>query len=82
MIDKERMVRILENKLEEGYSVVENVSIASEDCRRAIINMFEIEGTIKGLTNATEEARELNRYDEEVEKALSKNTDIEVEIDG
>lgn len=82
MIDKERMVNILEKKLEEGYGVVENVSIASEDCRRAIINMFEIEGTIKGLTNATEEARELNRYDEEVEKALSKNTDIEVEING
>lgn len=87
MIDKERFVEILKNKLEEGYEVVKNVNIASEDCRRAIVNMFEIEGTIKGLTNATPEAKELNDFDAEmerlqIEKALAKNTDVEVEMGG
>lgn len=77
MIDRERLANILKQKLEEGYGVVENVSIASEDCRRAIVNMFEIEGTIKGLLNLTKEAKELNGYDAEVEKALSKNKDVD-----
>lgn len=77
MIDRERFANILKQKLEEGYKVVEEVSIASEDCRRAIVNMFEIEGTIKGLLNLTKEAKELNDYDAEVEKALSKNKDVE-----
>lgn len=77
MIDRERFANILKQKLEEGYGVVENVSIASEDCRRAIVNMFEIEGTIKGLLNLTKEAKELNEYDAEVEKALSKNKDVD-----
>lgn len=77
MIDRERFANILKQKLEEGYGVVENVSIASEDCRRAIVNMFEIEGTIKGLLNLTKEAKKLNEYDAEVEKALSKNKDVD-----
>lgn len=82
-LDKERLAKILESKLEQGYDVIENIDISSPECKVAIINMFEINATIEGLRNDTKEAKELNDYDKEmekiaIEKALAKNSDIEV----
>lgn len=84
-LDKERLAKILENKLEEGYEVIENIGISSPECKVAIINMFEINATIEGLRNDTKEAKELNDYDAEmeriaVEKVLAKNSDVEVNV--
>lgn len=84
-LDKERLAKILENKLEQGYDVIENIDISSPECKVAIINMFEINATIEGLRNDTKEAKELNDYDAEmeriaVEKVLAKNSDVEVNV--
>lgn len=84
-LDKERLAKILETKLEEGYGVIENTEISSPECKVAIINMFEINATIEGLRNDTKEAKELNDFDNEmeriaVEKALAKNSDVEVNV--
>ena len=85
-LDNEKLVEILKNKLEEGYNVIAKTKISSPECKTAIINMFEINATIEGLTNSTKEAKELNDFDKEmkriqkekVKKALAKNKDIEV----
>lgn len=84
-LDKERLAKILESKLEQGYDVIENIDISSPECKVAIINMFEINATIEGLRNDTKEAKELNDFDAEmeriaVEKVLAKNSDVEVNV--
>lgn len=92
MINNEKLISILESKIEEGYGIIEELDISSKDFETAILNLFQCQATIKGLKNEGKEVQELNAYDkavernevvelksnEEIEKALSKNKDVEI----
>lgn len=87
MLDKERLAKVLENKLEEGYDVINSLTVADKNFADACSSMFDIERTIKYLRKTDEElAFEKGLAEDpiklksnaEIEKALSKNEDIEV----
>ena len=84
MVDKLRLCEILEQKLEEGYDCITEMKMSDSNFASSVTNMFQIEKTIKELT-------EQDNYDkailedpikvqsnEEIEKALAKNMEIEV----
>ena len=49
MLDKERLANVLEEKLEEGYEVIRNMTVADREFPNACCSMFDIERTIKQL---------------------------------
>ena len=89
MLDKERLANILEDKLNEGYSIINGMTVADKEFANACCSMFDIERTIKQLRKTDEEvAFEQAMTSEpiqlkpakEVEEALAKNEDMEVEL--
>ena len=48
-IDREKMINLMKEKIEEGYKVVEELNIRDKDCVTAIVNIFELEKTINDL---------------------------------
>lgn len=76
MLNKELMIKILIEKLEEGYDIVKKKKIDDKDFGTTVVNMFEIEKTIKDLEE--KDAFDKEMKNEEIEKALSKNKDVEV----
>ena len=49
MLNKEKMIEILQNKIEEGYSIVESLKINDKEYGTAVMNMFETAKTIDQL---------------------------------
>lgn len=86
MLDKERLANVLEEKLEEGYEVIRNMTVADREFPNACCSMFDIERTIKQLRKVDEEESFEKAMQEEpiqlkgVKEALAKNEDMEVEL--
>lgn len=86
MLDKERLANVLEEKLEEGYEVIRNMTVADREFPNACCSMFDIERTIKQLRKTDEEESFEKAMREEpiqlkgVKEALAKNEDMEVEL--
>lgn len=86
MLDKERLANVLEEKLEEGYEVIRNMTVADKEFANACCSMFDIERTIKQLRKTDEEEGFEKAMQEEpiqlkgVQEALAKNEDMEVEL--
>ena len=81
MLDKEKMISILEDKLSEGYDIVSSKSIADKDYGTVVMNMFETDKTIEQLKQEIAFDKEMTekveiKMSEEVEKALSKNEEV------
>lgn len=86
MLDKEKFANILEKKLEEGYDVISNMTVADKEFANACCSMFDIERTINQL-RMTEEEQAFEKAMKEkpiqlkgVKEALDKNNDMEVEL--
>ena len=80
MLNKELMIKILKEKLEEGYDIVKSKKIDDKDFGTTVVNMFEIEKTIKDLKEKDAFDKEMMSKEEkkEIEDALSKNKEVEV----
>lgn len=76
MLNKELMIEILQEKLDKGYDIVRSKNIDDKDFGTTVVNMFEIEKTIKDLKE--KDAFDKEMKEDEIEKALSKNKEVEV----
>lgn len=80
MLNRDLMCEILEQKLEEGYDIVRSKKIDDKDFGTTVVNMFEIEKTIKDLQDKTAFDKEMSEQEKkEINDALSKNKEVEVE---
>lgn len=64
MLNKEKMIDILQNKIEEGYSIVESLKINDKEYGTAVMNMFETAKTIDQLKQEI-------AFDEEMSKEMT-----------
>lgn len=73
-IDKERIVKLIKEKIDEGYDIIEKTTLESKEIGRMFMDMFELDKTL-------DQIEQENNFDKEMEvkKALSKNKEVEVE---
>lgn len=83
MLNKERMIDILQNKIEEGYSIVESLKINDKEYGTGVMNMFETAKTIEQLKQEIafdkemSEKREMtNEEAKALEEITSKNEEV------
>lgn len=81
MLNKEKMIEILQNKIEEGYSIVESLKINDKEYGTAVMNMFETAKTIDQLKQeiAFDEEMSKDMTNEEakaLEEITSKNEEV------
>ena len=83
MINKEKMIEILQNKIEEGYSIVESLKINDKEYGTAVMNMFETAKTIDQLKQEIAFDEEMSKDKEmtnEEAKALEEITNKNEEV--
>ena len=77
MLNKERMIEILQNKIEEGYSIVESLKINDKEYGTAVMNMFETAKTIDQLKQEIAFDKEMtNEEAKALEEITNKNEEI------
>lgn len=76
-IDRELMINLMKEKIEEGYEAIRNTNITQKECVQAIVNVFELEKTINDVMDKDRFDKEMTP---EVKAALDKNADVEVEV--
>lgn len=81
MINKEKMIEILQNKIEEGYSIVESLKINDKEYGTAVMNMFETAKTIDQLKQEMAFDKEMSKeMTNEEAKALEEITNKNEEV--
>lgn len=83
MLNKEKMIEILQNKIEEGYSIVESLKINDKEYGTAVMNMFETAKTIEQLKQEIAFDKEMSEKKEmtnEEAKALEEITSKNEEV--
>lgn len=77
MLNKERMIEILQNKIEEGYSIVESLKINDKEYGTAVMNMFETAKTIDQLKQEIAFDEEMtNEEAKALEEITNKNEEV------
>lgn len=81
MLNKEKMIEILQNKIEEGYSIVESLKINDKEYGTAVMNMFETAKTIDQLKQEMAFDKEMskemtNEEAKALEEITSKNEEV------
>ena len=78
-INKERIVKLIKEKIDEGYSIIENTTLESKEIGRMFMDMFELDKTLDQIEQEDNFDKEMSEKDkEEIQKALSKNKEVEV----
>ena len=83
MLNKEKMIEILQNKIEEGYSIVESLKINDKEYGTAVMNIFETAKTIDQLKQEIAFDEEMSKDKEmtnEEAKALEEITSKNEEV--
>lgn len=81
MLNKEKMIEILQNKIEEGYSIVESLKINDKEYGTVVMNMFETAKTIDQLKQEIAFDKEMskemtNEEAKALEEITSKNEEV------
>lgn len=77
MLNKEKMIEILQNKIEEGYSIVESLKINDKEYGTAVMNMFETAKTIDQLKQEIAFDEEMtNEEAKALEEITNKNEEV------
>ena len=77
MLNKERMIEILQNKIEEGYSIIESLKINDKEYGTAVMNMFETAKTIDQLKQEIAFDKEMrNEEAKALEEITNKNEEV------
>ena len=74
-IDKERIVKLIQEKIDEGYDIIEKTTLENKEIGRMFMDMFELDKTLDQI----EQENNFDKERDEIEKALSKNKEVEVE---
>ena len=75
-IDKQKMIALIKEKITEGYDIIRNTTIENKEIGRMFMDMFELNKTLDQLEQ--EEAFDKEMENKEIEEALSKNSEVEV----
>ena len=75
-IDKQRMIALIKEKIDEGYDLIQRTNIENKEIGRMFMDMFELNKTLDQLEQ--EEAFDKEMASKEIEDALSKNKEVEV----
>lgn len=79
-IDKERIVKLIKEKIDEGYEIIEKTNLENKEIGRMFMDMFELDKTLDQIEQEDNFDKEMSEKDkEEIKKALSKNKEVEVE---
>lgn len=79
-INKERIIKLIQNKIEEGYDIIEKTTLENKEIGRMFMDMFELDKTLDQIEQEDNFDKEMSEKDkEEIQKALSKNKEVEVE---
>ena len=77
MINKEKMIEILQNKIEEGYDIITNLKINDKDYGTSVMNMFETAKTIDQLKQEIAFDKEMtNEEAKALEEIKNKNEEV------
>jgi len=76
-IDKQKMISIIREKIDEGYDILRNTNLENKEIGRMFMDMFELNKTLDQLEQ--EEAFDKEMTNKEINNALSKNEEVEVE---
>lgn len=79
-INKERIINLIRNKIDEGYEIIEKTTLENKEIGRMFMDMFELDKTLDQIEQEDNFDKEMSEKDkEEIQKALSKNKEVEVE---
>ena len=79
-INKERIVKLIKEKIDEGYDIIEKTNLENKEIGRMFMDMFELDKTLDQIEQEDNFDKEMSEKDkEEIQKALSKNKEVEVE---
>ena len=79
-INKERIINLIRNKIDEGYDIIEKTTLENKEIGRMFMDMFELDKTLDQIEQEDNFDKEMSEKDkEEIQKALSKNKEVEVE---
>lgn len=76
-INKERIVKLIKEKIDEGYDIIEKTNLENKEIGRMFMDMFELDKTLDQIEQEDNFDKEMEK--EEIKKALSKNKEVEVE---
>ena len=77
MLNKERMIEILQNKIDEGYDIITNLKINDKEYGTAVMNMFETAKTIDQLKQEIAFDEEMtNEEAKALEEITNKNEEV------
>lgn len=78
-IDKQRMINLIKNKIDEGYDIIAHTTIRNKEIGRMFMDMFELNKTLDQLEQEDAFDKEMTTKEyEEIQEALSKNKEVEV----
>ena len=79
-INKERMINLIKDKIDEGYDIIANTTIENKEIGRMFMDMFELNKTLDQLEQeeAFDKEMGVERAPKEIQDALNKNKEVEV----
>lgn len=79
-IDKERMINLIKEKIDEGYDIIAKTNIENKEIGRMFMDMFELAKTLDQLEqeNAFDKEMGVEKAPKEIQDALNKNEEVEV----
>lgn len=78
-INKERMISLIKDKIDEGYDIIANTTIENKEIGRMFMDMFELNKTLDQLEQEDAFDKEMTTKEyEEIQEALNKNKEVEV----
>ena len=78
-IDKKRIIKLIKEKIDEGYDIIENTTLESKEIGRMFMDMFELDKTLEQIEQENNFDNEMSKKEKkEIKDALSKNKVMEV----
>ena len=78
-IDKERIVKLIKEKIDEGYDIIQNTTLESKEIGRMFMDMFELDKTLEQIEQENNFDNEMSKKEKkEIKDTLSKNKVMEV----
>lgn len=78
-IDKERFVKLLKEKIDEGYDIIKNTTLESKEIGRIVVDFIQLDKTLEQIEQEDNFDKEMSEQEKkEINDALSKNKVMEV----
>lgn len=78
-IDKERFVKLLKEKIDEGYDIIKNTTLENKEIGRIVVDFIQLDKTLEQIEQENNFDKEMSEQEKkEINDALSKNKVMEV----